>query len=44
VESSEIGSNDEEETVRRLWVLDLGQERRVESEGEGDLGRLVKVG
>ena len=44
VESTEIGSDDEEDPERRQGVLDLGQEIRLKSEGEGDLGRLVKVG
>jgi hypothetical protein len=44
VESTEIGSDDEEDPEGRQGVLDLGQEIRLESEREGDLGRLIKVG
>jgi hypothetical protein len=43
VESTEVGADDKEHAERLLGVLDVGQEGRVESEGEGDLGRLVKV-
>ena len=44
MESTEIGADDEENPERRQGVFDLRQEVRLESEREGDLGRLVKVG
>ena len=44
MESSEVASDDKEDTERRERVLDLRQKVGLESEGQGDLGRLVKVG
>lgn len=44
VEATELGTDDEEETVRALRVFARGQESRIETEGESDLGSLEKVG
>jgi len=44
VESTEVGSDDKEDSERGQGVLDLGQKVGFESERQGDLGRLVKVG
>lgn len=43
METSKFGTDDKEHAKRSLGVLNLGEERRVETEREGDLGRLVKV-
>lgn len=43
MEPSKLGTHDKEHTKWSLGVLDLGEERWVETEREGDLGRLVKV-
>lgn len=43
MEPSKLGTDDKEHTKWSLGVLDFGKERWVETEREGDLGRLVKV-
>lgn len=43
METSKLGTDNKEHTKRSLGVLNLGEERRVETEREGDLGRLIKV-
>lgn len=42
VESAEAVADDEEQAVRADRVLVLGEERRVEAEREGDLGRAAR--
>lgn len=43
MESSELVSYDEEESIRGDGVLGFGEEGRVEAEGDGDLGRGEEV-
>jgi hypothetical protein len=44
VESTEFRTNDQEDSKRFVWVLDVGKERSIETEGNGDFGRLIEVG
>lgn len=44
MESTEIVSDDDENSIRLLGVFDLWQELGCEAERQRDLGRLVEVG
>ncbi|KAH3659319.1 hypothetical protein OGATHE_006203 [Ogataea polymorpha] len=44
VETSEIRTNNEKHSKRRLWILRLWQERWIQSERERDLGRDKEIG
>jgi hypothetical protein len=44
VESTEFRTNDQEDSKGLVWVLDIRQECSIETEGDGDFGRLIEVG
>jgi hypothetical protein len=44
VESTEFRANNYEDGKWFGWVLDIGEESSIETEGDGDFGRLIEVG
>lgn len=44
VESAEFRANDHKDSKGLVWVLDTGQEGSIETEGDGNFGRLIEVG